>query len=50
MLCAGSSRNCADTYGGDAADLSGRGGAALHEARADIGGFKKFLLRGNVVG
>jgi large conductance mechanosensitive channel len=25
------------------------GGAVLHEARADIGGFKKFLLRGNVV-
>jgi large conductance mechanosensitive channel len=24
-------------------------GAALHEARSDIGGFKKFLLRGNVV-
>ena len=24
-------------------------GAALHEAHADIGGFKKFLLRGNVV-
>src|ERR687886_906963 len=24
-------------------------GAALHEVRTDIGGFKKFLLRGNVV-
>jgi large conductance mechanosensitive channel len=24
-------------------------GAVAHEARADIGGFKKFLLRGNVV-
>ena len=24
-------------------------GAVLHEARSDIGGFKKFLLRGNVV-
>ena len=30
-------------------DLRDGGGAALHEARADIGGFKKFLLRGNVV-
>jgi large conductance mechanosensitive channel len=24
-------------------------GAVLHEARSDVGGFKKFLLRGNVV-
>ena len=24
-------------------------GAAFHEARADTGGFKKFLVRGNVV-
>jgi large conductance mechanosensitive channel len=31
------------------ANLSDRGGTVLHEARADIGGFKKFLLRGNVV-
>jgi large conductance mechanosensitive channel len=30
-------------------DLRSGGGAVLHEARADIGGFKKFLLRGNVV-
>ena len=30
-------------------DLRGGGGAVVHEARADIGGFKKFLLRGNVV-
>jgi large conductance mechanosensitive channel len=30
-------------------DLKRAGGGALHEARADIGGFKKFLLRGNVV-
>jgi large conductance mechanosensitive channel len=30
-------------------DLHSGGGGALHEARADIGGFKKFLLRGNVV-
>lgn len=25
------------------------GGAVIHHARADLGGFKKFLLRGNVV-
>ena len=31
------------------ADVRSGGGAVLHEARADIGGFKKFLLRGNVV-
>jgi large conductance mechanosensitive channel len=31
------------------ADLRNSGGAVLHEARSDIGGFKKFLLRGNVV-
>ena len=30
-------------------DLRSGSGAVLHEARADIGGFKKFLLRGNVV-
>src|SRR5947209_13123886 len=30
-------------------DLRGGGGALVHEASADIGGFKKFLLRGNVV-
>ncbi len=30
-------------------DLRGGGSAVAHEARADIGGFKKFLLRGNVV-
>jgi large conductance mechanosensitive channel len=30
-------------------DVRTGGGAVLHEARADIGGFKKFLLRGNVV-
>ena len=30
-------------------DLRSGGGAVVHEARADIGGFKKFLLRGNVV-
>jgi large conductance mechanosensitive channel len=30
-------------------DIGHAGSAAVHEARADIGGFKKFLLRGNVV-
>jgi large conductance mechanosensitive channel len=30
-------------------DLRSDGGAVLHHARGDIGGFKKFLLRGNVV-
>jgi large conductance mechanosensitive channel len=30
-------------------DVRTGGGAVLHEARANIGGFKKFLLRGNVV-
>jgi large conductance mechanosensitive channel len=30
-------------------NLQRTGGGALREARADIGGFKKFLLRGNVV-
>src|ERR1051326_3074554 len=30
-------------------DFRDSGGAVLHEARTDIGGFKKFLLRGNVV-
>jgi large conductance mechanosensitive channel len=30
-------------------DIGHAGGAAVHEARADIGGFRKFLLRGNVV-
>jgi large conductance mechanosensitive channel len=30
-------------------DVRNTGVGALHEARADIGGFKKFLLRGNVV-
>ena len=30
-------------------DLQNGSGAIVHEARADIGGFKKFILRGNVV-
>ena len=53
-VSSGTSRACVAPrprgFTGDSATMAGHisGGAVLHEARSELGGFKKFILRGNV--